>query len=144
MYQDAQRTLERTFGEPHAVVSAHLDKLSQFPALKMHNSDNIISYSAAFSALVGVFRGLHYVQNLKIANPLGQAKQKLPPNFKEAWAMHTVKRNWSRPTLLDFNDWLKGKAEALEMMKVTSSKVKSDENFTAVTKSRLKSVCINI
>ena len=53
MYKDALRTLERKFGQPQAVVSAHLDKLSNFPPLKMHNSDNIINYSAATSSLVG-------------------------------------------------------------------------------------------
>ena len=44
MYKDALSTLERKFGQPHAVVSAHLDKLNSFPPLKMHNSDNIINY----------------------------------------------------------------------------------------------------
>ena len=58
MYKDALRTLERKFGQPQAVVSAHLDKLSNFPPLKMHNSDNIINYSAAISSLVGVFKSL--------------------------------------------------------------------------------------
>ena len=43
MYKDALRTLERKFGQPQAVVSTHLDKLSNFPPLKMHNSDNIIN-----------------------------------------------------------------------------------------------------
>ena len=53
MYKDALRTLERKVSQPQAVVSAHLDKLSNFPPLKMHNSDNIINYSAAISSLVG-------------------------------------------------------------------------------------------
>ena len=45
MYKDALRTLERKFGQPQEVVSAHLDKLNKinFPPLKMHNSDNIIN-----------------------------------------------------------------------------------------------------
>ena len=55
-YKDALKTLERKFGQPQAVVSAHLVKLSSFPPLKMHNSDSIINYSAAISSLVGVFK----------------------------------------------------------------------------------------
>ena len=31
MYKDAFKTLERKFGQPQALVSAHLDKLSSFP-----------------------------------------------------------------------------------------------------------------
>ena len=50
--------------------------------------------------------------------------------------MHTDKDKWSRPKLLDFNDWLKRKAEAHEMMKVTSLKPKADENSTAITKTK--------
>ena len=107
MYQDALKTLERKFGQPQAVVSAHLDKLNDFPPLKMHNSDNVIAFSATISAMVGVFRSLKYEHDLSSAALLGQAVQKFPPNMKEAWSLHTVKKDWTRPTLLDFNDWLK-------------------------------------
>ena len=72
MYKDALRTLERKFGQPQAVVSAHLDKLSNFPSLKMHNSDNIINYSAAISSLVGVFKSLSYDADLKSASLLNK------------------------------------------------------------------------
>ena len=78
MYQEALKTLERKFGQPHAVVSAHLDKLSGFPPLKMHNSENVIAFSATISALVGVFRSLKYEHDLSSAALLGQAVQKLP------------------------------------------------------------------
>ena len=59
MYRDALRSLERKFGQPQTVVTAHLDKLSNFPPLKIHNSDNISSYSLAISSLVGVFKSLN-------------------------------------------------------------------------------------
>ena len=94
----------------------------------MHNSESIISYSATVSSLVGVFGSPNYVQDLSSATLLGQAVQKLPQNMKEAWSMHTVKRSLDRPTLIDFNDWLKDKAEAHERMKTASGKVKGDEN----------------
>ena len=59
MYKDALKTLEWNFGQRQAVVSAFLDKLSNLPPLKMHNSEGVISYSARSSALVGFFRSLH-------------------------------------------------------------------------------------
>ena len=31
-----------------------------------------------------------------------------------AWSMHTVRHDWQRPTLLDFNNWLKEKAEGMK------------------------------
>ena len=54
MYKDALRTLERKFGQPQAVVSAHLDKLSTFPPFKMHNSDNIITILQSYPASLGI------------------------------------------------------------------------------------------
>ena len=102
----------------------------------MHNSENIISYSSTILALVGVFRSLHYVKDLTSAALLVQAVPKLPPNLKEAWSMHTVKNQWSCPTLLEFNGRLKEKAEADEMMKVTSLKQKPDDNSTTNTKTK--------
>ena len=84
MYKDALRTLERKFGQPQAVVSAHLEKLSSFPPLKMHNSDNIINYSAAISSLDGLFRSLSYDADLKSASLLNHEVQKLPPYMKES------------------------------------------------------------
>ena len=114
MYKDALKTLERKFGQSQAVVSAHLEKLSSFPPIKMHNSDNIINYSATISSLVGVFNSLSYDAHLKSASLLNTAVQKLPPNLKESWSLFTVKKHWVKPTLLDFNDWLKEKSEAHE------------------------------
>ena len=102
----------------------------------MHNSENIISYSATICSLVGVFRSLNYLQDLSSASLLGQAVQKLPPNMKEAWSMHTVKRTLDRPTLIDFNDWLKDKAEAHERMKSSSTKTKTEDSTTTATKTK--------
>ena len=109
MYKDALKTLERKFGQPHGVITAHLDKLVNITPVKMH--DSIISYSTTVSSLVGVFSSLNCVQDLSRAILLGQAVQTLPPYMKEAWSMHT-------------------KAESHGRMKTASGKVKVDENVS--------------
>ena len=100
----------------------------------MHNSESIINYSATICFLVGVFRSLNYLQDLSSASLLRQAVQKLPPKMKEAWTKLTVKRILDRPTLIDFNDWIKNKAEAHERMKSASIKLKTEDNTTTATK----------
>ena len=45
MNQEALRTLERKFGQPQAVVGAYLEKLLNYPAVKMHSSGSIVSYA---------------------------------------------------------------------------------------------------
>ena len=129
MYKDALVTLQWKFGQPHAIVGAHLDKLNTFPSFKMHNSENVISFSTAISGLVSVFKSLSFNDDLKSVNLLNQAVSKLPPNLKEAWSMHTVRQ----PTLLDFNKWLKKKAEGHERLRVLSTKAKNEEPVKSKT-----------
>ena len=93
----------------------------------MHNSENVISFSCAISGLVVVFKSLSFNDDLKSVNLLNQAVSQLPPNLKEAWSMHTVRHNWQRPTLLDFNNWLKEKDEGHERLRVLNSKAKKNE-----------------
>ena len=139
MYKDALRTLERKFGQPQVVVSAHLDKLNSFPPMNMHNSDNIINYSVCISSLVGVFKSLSYVSDLKSEALLNCAVLKLPPNMKESWSLFTVKNHWVKPTLLDFNDWLKEKAEAHHLMNNTATKARTEDNNNSVTRTKVAS-----
>ena len=68
LYTDAIATLQRKFRQPHAVVGAHLDKLSYFPPLKMHNSENVIGFSSTISGFVAVFKSLRFNDNLKSVN----------------------------------------------------------------------------
>ena len=93
----------------------------------MHNSENVFGFSSTISGLVAVFKSLSFNDDLKSVNLLNQAVSKLPPNLMKAWSMQTVRRQWHRPTLLDFNEWLKEKAEGHEMLKTINSKVKSEE-----------------
>ena len=132
MYEDALRTLEPKFDQPQVVVSAHLDKLSSFPPLKMHNSDNIVNYSGCISSFVGIIKLLSYDSDLKSAPLLNTAVQKLPPNMKESWSVFTVKKYWLKPTHLDFNDWLKEKAEARNLMKITATKTRTEDTTNPV------------
>ena len=67
------------------------------------------------------------------------AVQKLPLNLKESWALLTVKKHCVKPTLLDFNDWLKEKAEAHDLMKKPSLKARTEDNKNSVVKTKVAS-----
>ena len=83
MYQEALRTLHRKLGQPRAVVGAYLEELSNYPAVKMHSSDSIVSYASVITSLVSVFQSLSYEADLKSASLLNLAVSKIPPNIKE-------------------------------------------------------------
>ena len=93
----------------------------------MHNSENILSFSMTISSIVAVFRSLDYEEDLKSVSLLNQALSKNPPNMRESWSLFVVKRNWSRSNLIDFNNWLKYKAETHEQMKNMTGKPKVEE-----------------
>ena len=67
-----------------------------------------------------------------------QATQNLPPNLEEAWSMHTVKRNWERPTLLKFNDWLKDEAQTHGKMQLSSGKPRIEDSNPSANVIRTK------
>ena len=121
------KVLERKFGQPHAIVGAHLDKLNNYPPLKMHNSENIVAYASVVSSLFGVFRSLSYDADFQSSSLVNQAVEKLPPNLKEFWCSHIVRNQWDRPTLLDFNDWLQTKSDTHDRMKTAKFKTKPEE-----------------
>ena len=54
-------------------------------------------------------------------------------NFKQAWSLYTVKRNYNSPNLLDFNNWLKEKAEAHERNKSFPGKTPLEEPILTKT-----------
>ena len=134
LYRDALKALERKFGQPQAVVTAHLEKLSNYPAVKIHNSESIINYACAISSLIAVFQSLKYDADLFSSALLNQAVQKLPPNLKESWSLHTLKKGWLRPSLLDFNFCLQEKAEAHDRMQFGSAIKPKGEPKSTTTK----------
>ena len=79
------------------------------------------------SNLVAVFRSLEYEEDLKSVSLLNQALSKIPPSMRESWSLFVVKRSWSRPNLIDFNNWLKDKAEAHEQKKNMPGEPKVEE-----------------
>ena len=139
--RDSLKTLERKFGQPKVVVDAYFDKLASYTPVKIHSSEQIIDFANCIASIIGVFRSLNYENDLRVAAMLNQAVYKLPPNLREQWSMHTVVRDMLRPTLIDFNDWLKRKAEAHERMNVSGtsrpkaeeSKVRSNSNSFSAT-----------
>ena len=58
---------------------------------------------------------------------LNQVISNLPPNMNESWSLHSVKKIWRQPTVLDFNDWLRDKAEAHELMRVSQNNSPTEE-----------------
>ena len=87
VYMDALKTLERKFGQPQTIVATHLEKLSNFPPLKMHNSENIISFASCISSLVAVLKSLGYEYDLKGTLFLNRVISKWPPIMKVSWSL---------------------------------------------------------
>ena len=59
--------------------------------------------------------------------------------MKESGSLVTVKKHYVKPTLLDFNDWLKEKAEAHDLIKNTATKARTEDANNSVTRSKVAS-----
>ena len=99
----------------------------------MHSSENVFSFSCAVSRLVALFQLMSSHDDLKSVTLLNQAVGKLPTKSKQAWSTHTVRRNWQRPSLLDFNKYLKDKVEGHEKLHVNGSRPKMEETVKPKT-----------
>ena len=142
MYKDALMKIERKFGQPQIIIRAYLDKLYNSPPVKMHSSDSIINFASMIASIVGVFKSLHYNADLESATLLDKAIEKLPPNMKESWSFHTVKRSLYAPSLIDFNHWLEDKAEVHERMRPSSNYNRNQDNSVR-TKTNVKMFAAN-
>ena len=77
---------------------------------------NIIYLAANTSSRVGVFKSFYYDACLKGASLLNTAVQKLPPSMKKCLSFFTVLNRSPMPKLLEFNEWLKQKSMAHDLM----------------------------
>ena len=89
---------------------------------------NIISLSMTISSLVAVLRSLYSVKDFKSISLLNQALEKTTKH--ERIVVSFLRPNlidWSCPNLVDFNNYLKEKAEAHEQVKIMHEKLKLKE-----------------
>ena len=119
MHKDALKTIERKFGQSQAVVNSYLDKLSNFPPLKMSYSESMVSYSATTSVLVRVLRSVHYHQDFSSASILGPSDTEAATKFERSLVFVYGEKQLELSDIIEFNNWLKEKAEAHE--RITSS-----------------------
>ena len=119
--------MERKLGQPQTILAAHLENFSNFLPLKIHNSESIISFASCISSLVAVLKSLGYEYHLKSTSILNQVISKLPPNMKESCSLHSVQKCGRHPTVLYFIDWLRDKAEARELIRVSQNKSRPEE-----------------
>ena len=47
--------------------------------------------------------------------------------MKESWSLHSKKKSWRQPTILNFNDWLCNRAEAHEFLRMSQNKSLPEE-----------------
>ena len=59
--------------------------------------------------------------------------------MRQSWSLFAVKKQWVKPNLLDFSDWLKEKAEAHDLMKNTATQARTKDNNNSVTRTKASS-----
>ena len=120
-FDKAWEILERKFGRPHVIISAQLDKIQNYPSVRMHNSSAIIDFSVTVSNLICIFEQLGYTNDLCSASNLQLLVSKLPPNLKEKWFGYITTRCWDTPSIKELDTWLQRVADTHEYVLGASS-----------------------
>ena len=120
------KILERKLGHPQTVAAASLENFQFSPSQNAHIRKHY-QFCFCLSSLVAVLEPLGYEYDLKSTSVLNQVISKLPPNIKESWSLHSAKRRWRQPNVLDFVERLRDKVEAHEIMRVSQNKSRPEE-----------------
>ena len=76
-YYDIFARLRSRFGQSHVVVSAHLERITQHPPVRMHNSEQLVDFALAVSSFVNVLQSQGFHEDLNGSTNLALVVQKL-------------------------------------------------------------------
>ncbi|XP_075170238.1 uncharacterized protein LOC142242552 [Haematobia irritans] len=109
MVPDIIRTLKMYFGRPECVVRNLIDEVRKMNIPK-GKLDALIEFGFAVKNICATIRASKLDDFLINPTLLQELVEKLPPDTIFQWAIHS--KNITRPTLVDFSNWLYDVAEA--------------------------------
>ena len=105
-YNDALNELNRRFGNPQNVNSAHTQELEIWQRPQANDHRALISHAALLRKIVQTFLAHGFNADLSATYLLKLVRDKLPNSLKMKWSEHTIDNNIQNPGILEFsNGW---------------------------------------
>ena len=82
MYDEAWKTLERKFGQPHHIVSSQLAKIQSFSQVRFNDLGALVEFADTVSSFVNILQQFGYSNDLFSSSNLDIAVSKLPLDTK--------------------------------------------------------------
>ena len=101
-YKEARRILKKHFGDPYKIASAHIAKLSNWPAVRPNDGTGLQEFSTALEQARNAMTGMN---DLNAANLLRQLWKKLPRYLRSKWAEGVSKIRSTNQQVASFNDF---------------------------------------
>ena len=118
MYDEAWKTLERKFGQPHHIVSSQLAKIQSFSQVRFNDLGALVEFADTVSSFVNILQQFGYSNDLFSSSNLDIAVSKLPLDTKRRWFafIETPGKAFKAPNLIEFNSWLQEEAQVHERL----------------------------
>ena len=107
LYEDALKALKDRFGREEDVIHASLKNVFCSPSPTYLDPVSLERFHASVHCLVTVFQSLGYKGDLESVENLRRVVEKLPSDMRRDWGEHLLNIEPDRPTLVNFDDWLR-------------------------------------
>jgi len=112
-YKEARKILNRYFGDPYHIATAHVNQLTNGPAIKPYDSSALLDYSMELKSCVNTLTAIGYLSDVNSSDNLRRMLERLPFNLKTKWLSRTRSlRSMSvNPGLKELCDFVDEQAE---------------------------------
>ncbi|XP_031549017.1 uncharacterized protein LOC116286605 [Actinia tenebrosa] len=126
-YDEAKNLLQRQFGDPFKIASAHINRLSSWPQIKPNEGLALQDFALALEQAKSAMKGMSHMDDLNTAQVLRQSWEKLPRHLRSKWAERNSKTRSMKGRMADFEEFTQFVREQAEL---ATDPVFSEEGVT--------------
>ncbi|XP_048576390.1 uncharacterized protein LOC125558915 [Nematostella vectensis] len=113
-YEKAVKLLEGTFGDPRNVIEAHLNRITDWPAVRSDDRTGFEGFADALQAAVFALDNPTFQHELKSLPLCTQLVRKLPAEERDEW-VRQVERGQVQEDLKGLAEWAQTRSKTLRM-----------------------------
>ena len=129
-YEEAKGILQRQFGDPFKIASAHITKLSSWPQIKPNEGRALQDFAVVLEQARSAMKGMSHMDDLNTAHVLRQLWGKLPRHLRNKWAERNSKTRNMKGRIADFEEFTQFVREQAEL---ATDPVFSEESVTKLS-----------
>ena len=114
-YNEAKHLLQRQFGDPFKIASAHVTRLSSWPQIKPNEGSALRNFAIALEQAGSAMKGMSHMQDLNTAHVLRKLWEKLPRYLRSKWTERNSKTKTTKGRMANFEEFSQFVCEQAEL-----------------------------